>query len=66
MFLEENIEISLGYVWFSENIKERKKKNYFLIFDSPMKNFKKNKIWLKLVKNLYIFKLFNLYIDVLQ
>ena len=47
MFLEENIEISLGYVWFSENIKERKKntkKNYFLIFDNPMKIFKENKI----------------------
>ena len=31
-----------------------------------MKNIKKNQIWLKLIKNLCIFKLFNLYIDKLK
>ena len=31
-----------------------------------MKNIKENQIWLKLIKNLWIFKLFNLYIDELK
>ena len=31
-----------------------------------MKNIKENQIWLKLIQNLCIFKLFNLYIDELK
>ena len=66
------------YVWFPENLKENarerkykgKKKNAkendFLMFGCPMKNIKENQIWLKLIKNLCIFKLFNPYIDKLK
>ena len=56
------------YVWFPENTKEKKnaKKNVFFMFGCPMKNIKENQIWLKLIKNLCIFKLFNLYIDELK
>ena len=38
---------SIGYVWFPENIKERKKnakENDFFIFGYPMKNIKENQI----------------------
>ena len=39
--------ILLGYVWFSENTKERKKntkENDFFMFGCPMKNIKENQI----------------------
>ena len=36
------------------------------MFDCTMKNIKENQIWLKIIKNLYIFKLFNIYIDKLK
>ena len=45
-----------------KNVKE----NDFFMFGCPMKNIKENQIWLKLIKNLCIFKLFNLYIDELK
>ena len=49
----------------SQKLRNKKyiKKNYFSVFNSTMKNTKKNKIYLKLVINSYIFKLFNFYID---
>ena len=47
----------LGYIWFSKSITE----NNFLIFGFTMKNMKENQIQLKLIKKLYILKLFNLY-----
>ena len=40
--------------WKKKNIKRYN----FFIFDYLMENTKENKIWLKLVSNLYIFKLF--------
>ena len=43
-----------------------KKKMIFLYFYCPTKNRKKNHLKLKLVKNLYIYKLFNLYINELK
>ena len=46
--------------------KKNAKKNDFLMFSCPMKNIKENQIELKLIKNLCIFKLFNLYIDELK
>ena len=42
------------------------KENYFLIFGYPIKNTKKNQIYIKLVKNLFIFKLFIIYINELN
>ena len=36
------------------------------MFGCPMKNIKENQILLKLIKNLCILKLFNLYINVLK
>ena len=42
------------------------KKNYFLMFGYTLKNAKENQIQLKLFRNLYIFKLFNLYIKELK
>ena len=36
------------------------------MFDCPIKNIKENQIQLKLIKNLCIFKLFNLCIDELK
>ena len=45
-----------------KNIKE----NNFLIFVRLMKDLKENQIQIKLLKNLYNFKLFNFYIDELQ
>ena len=36
------------------------------MFGCPMKNIKENKIQLKLIKNLCIFKLFNFYINELK
>ena len=36
------------------------------MFDCLIKNIKENQIQLKLIKNLYIFKLFNFYIDELK
>ena len=42
--------------------KKNSKENDFLMFDFSMKNMKENKIWLKMVKNLYIFKIFNIHI----
>ena len=47
----------LCYIRFLKSIKE----NDFLIFGFTMKNMKENQIQLKLIKNLYILKLFNLY-----
>ena len=41
--------------------KNKNKKSDFLMFDYVMKNRKENKILLKLVKNLCIFKLIILY-----
>ena len=57
----------LSYVWYPASTKERKKnakENEFLIFGFIMKNTekKKNQIYLKLIRNLYTLKLFNLYI----
>ena len=45
-----------------------KKKKYFdfLMFDCLIKNIKENQIKLKLVRNLWILKLFNFYIDELK
>ena len=42
-----------------KNVKE----NDFLIVDCHMKSTKEKKILLKLIRNLYIFKLFYLYIE---
>ena len=42
------------------------KKNKFFVFNYTMTHINENQIWLKLIKNLYIFKLFNLYIDKLK
>ena len=42
------------------------KKNNFLIFGFIMKNTKENQIQLKLFRNLYILKLFNIYIEELK
>ena len=62
--------ICLSCVWILENSKERKKnikKNYFLMFlVIYMKIFKENKIQQKIVRNFYIFKSFNFYIDELK
>ena len=38
----------------------------FFIFGCRMKNIKENQIYLKIVKNLCIFKLYNFYIDELK
>ena len=38
----------------------------FFIVDCLMKNIKENEIWLKLVWNLYIFKLFNIHTNELK
>ena len=43
-----------NYLWLSENTKKKKNKEY--------ENIKENKIQLKIVKNLRIFKLSNIYI----
>ena len=49
-----------------ENTRERKKivkkTNGFFIFGFTIKNIKENQIYLKLIYNLYNFKLFNLVI----
>ena len=42
--------------------KKTGKKNNFLIFDFIIKNIKKKTIKYKVIRNLYILKLFNLYI----
>ena len=54
--------IKYCYVWFLKNNKKRKKylKNNFLMFGF---NEKKSQIQLKLIRNFYILKLFNLYKD---
>ena len=67
MTVKKKIKI-LGYVWFPENTKERKKnakENDFFMFGCPMKNINENQIYLKLIKN-FIFKWFNLYNDELK
>ena len=42
------------------------KKNKFFVFNYTMTHINENQIWLKLIKNLYIFKLFNFYIKELK
>ena len=41
MKIEKAINIYLGYIWFLENIKERKKKNDFLMFSYSIKKILK-------------------------
>ena len=50
----------LGKYW--GNKKKKAKKNYFFMFGCIIENIDENKIELKLVTNLWIFKLFNVYI----
>ena len=46
---------------------EKNVKEYdFLMVGCLMKNIKENWIWIKLVRNVYIFKWFNLYIEELK
>ena len=42
--------------------KKNAKENHFLIFDCLIKKIKENQVQIKLLKNLSILKLFNLYI----
>ena len=51
-----------AYVWFPESTKE----NDFHAFGCIKEYMKENQIWLKLVRNLCIFKSFNLYIEELK
>ena len=59
----------LGYVWFLEISNERKKKlrKMILIFDFFIKKKYERKLnIIKIYKNLYIFKLFNFFIEKLN
>ena len=47
-------------------MKKKVKKNNFPMFDFSINFFEENHMYLKLVKNLYIFKLFNFNIDELK
>ena len=58
--MSENGKIYQGYVWFLKSTNE------FIMFGCLMEITKENQISLKLVRNLYIFKLFNFYINELK
>ena len=56
------VKVMFGF-WKILRKEKNVKENDFFMFGCPMKNIKENQIWLKLIKNLCIFKLFNFYID---
>ena len=60
------IKAIFSYLKLLEKEKKMLRKIIFFIFDFSMKNMKENKIYLKLLRYLYILKLFNLHIKELN
>lgn len=59
MSSRDQLDILIGYVWFKKSTYKKNKnmKNGFFIFFFPKKNKKQNKIKIKLIGSLYIFRL---------